>query len=249
MNTTLDSHTLLIADVHLQADDSHPINQAFHDFLIHQAPKADTLYILGDLFEIWVGDDIGLDVYQKTIQLLKQLTSNGLDIYLLYGNRDFLMRDNFWQATGIKTIIEPKKISMYGLEILVMHGDALCTDDIKHQKMRKILLNPLSTWLFLRLPKSQRIKIGKKMRTKSRLDSPNKAENIIDVTQSAVENLFKQHPNCLHLIHGHTHQPEHHTFQKDKKQYNRWVLGDWRPDAKIIKISPQQKIELINYPC
>lgn len=230
-------HTLFIADIHLQPDDSHAINQSFHNFLIYQAPKADSLYILGDLFEIWIGDDIGIPIFQKTIHILKKLTINGLNIYLLHGNRDFLMRCDFYESTGINLIAEPKKINVYGLDILIMHGDSLCTDDVAYQRMRKVLRHPITNWLFLRLPQKKRLKIGETMRNKSKKYSSNKSENIMDVNQTAVKKLFKDHPNCQHLIHGHTHRPAHHIWQNNKQEYHRWVLGDWRPEALILQVT------------
>ncbi len=244
MNPITSNHTLFVADIHLQPDEFHPINQAFHQFLIDIPPNTEALYILGDLFEVWVGDDIGIKTYQKTIQHLNRLTSNGLDIYLLYGNRDFLMRHDFWQATGIKFIKEPTKLQIYELEILIMHGDILCTDDVEYQKMRKILRHPIITWIFLRLSQKRRIKIGKKMREKSKKHSSNKSQNIMDVNQQAVIDLFKQYPSCTNLIHGHTHRPKHHEFQQNGQEYHRWVLGDWRPETQVIKVYQNQEIQL-----
>lgn len=244
----MSKHTLFIADVHLQPDDNHPINLAFSEFLATQAPQADALYILGDLFEMWVGDDIGLPLYKTVIEQFKSLTDTGLPIYLLFGNRDFLMRRKFWQATGIQPLSDPKSIELYGLPVLLMHGDSLCTDDREYQKMRKILRFPLVTWLFLKLPKQRRLKIGESMREKSRRFSQNKPENIMDVNPQAVTQVLQQHPKVRHLIHGHTHRPGHHAVKIDGESKHRWVLGDWRPQTQILRIDHDQTVQLVVYP-
>lgn len=238
--------TLFVSDVHLQPEEAHPINQAFYLFLDNEAPKAEALYLVGDIFEMWVGDDIGLKTYATAIQKLKCLSDKGLPIFYLYGNRDFLMRNAFWQATGITQIKEPALITIYGLEILLVHGDGLCTDDIEFQKMRKILRHPVVTWSFLHLlTPTKRLAIGNKMRANSKKYNLNKPENIMDVNQASLEALISQYPNCQHIIHGHTHRPAHHTFMLNGKLKHRWVLGDWRPEAQILKITQNQKIEFL----
>lgn len=228
-------YTFILADVHLQAEDSHPINQAFYTFLEKQAPKTEAIYILGDLFEMWVGDDLGLETYATVINKFKALTDSGVPIYLQYGNRDFLMRKSFWQATGITPITEPDLVNFYGFEAILLHGDALCTDDKGYQRMRRVFRNPLISWLFLRLSKEKRKQIGENMRNKSKTHSQNKAENIMDVNSQAVLDLFAKFPNCENMIHGHTHRPACH--QLASPNLKRWVLGDWRPEAQIIKAS------------
>ncbi|BBP43826.1 UDP-2,3-diacylglucosamine hydrolase [Thiosulfativibrio zosterae] len=226
----------MIADIHLQPDDAHPINQAFHQFLTTHAQQAAALYILGDCFEMWVGDDVGCKVYGKTLSLFKELTAKGLPIYMMFGNRDFLMRQRFWQITGISHIKEPGLVKIGDFSALICHGDGLCTDDIEFQKMRKILRHPIITWLFLRLPQKKRISIGEGMRAKSQKYNLNKAENIMDVNQQAVEALFDAHPGVTHLIHGHTHRAAHHTYELNSQTFHRWVLGDWRPEMQYLKI-------------
>jgi len=244
------SYSLLVADIHLQPQADHPINQAFEQFLQQEAPKADALYILGDLFEMWVGDDIGLTQYANIIQQFKKLTQQGLPIYLLYGNRDFLMRDAFWQATGIQPLKDIQTLTLYHNDYLILHGDTLCTDDKAYQKMRRFLRNKFITWLFLYLPQTRRLAIGNKMRQNSKTYSQKKPPAIMDVNPQAVFALFKQYPTVQHMIHGHTHRPNHHTLQAEHSTLHRWVLGDWRapqtPYAQIIKIS-KSGLELIDY--
>lgn len=228
--------TLLIADVHLQPDATHPINQAFHQFLQTTARQAAALYILGDCFEMWVGDDVGLQSYARSITELKALTDSGVLVYMMYGNRDFLMRQEFWQATGAEFISEPGLVKIGAVSALMVHGDGLCTDDVEFQRMRKILRHPIVTWLFLRLPQKKRISIGEGMRAKSQKYNLNKAENIMDVNPEAVANLFGLHPGVTHLIHGHTHRAAHHIIEQNGQTLHRWVLGDWRPEMQMIEI-------------
>lgn len=229
----MSAHTLIIADVHLQPQAHHPINHAFLHFLNTAAPKADALYILGDLFEIWLGDDIGLTLYQPIIDKLKQLSDQGLKIYLLYGNRDFLMDKAFWHATGIIHIEDPYLATLYNTQYLLMHGDSLCTDDKAYQRMRKILRHRWFKQVIVRLSKAKRESIGLKMRQSSKQHSQRKSLALMDVTQQAVCDAFKVFPTTLHLIHGHTHRPQHHIIEAPHATLHRWVLGDWRATDNI----------------
>lgn len=246
-------YTLFVADIHLQPDPNHPINLAFEHFLKQEAEHAEALYILGDLFEVWIGDDVGLNLYKSIIQQLKQLTDQGLPIYLQYGNRDFLMKSAFWKATGVQFLTEPYKVHLYGADYLILHGDRLCTDDKSYQKMRRIFRNPLVIWLFLKLSQKSRILIGQKMRQGSKQRSQTKAEFIMDVNSQAVRELFKQYPGVKHMVHGHTHRPQHHQIEAENSTLHRWVLGDWQapssnaPVSKLLKVSKAGP-ELIDYP-
>ena len=243
-------YSLMIADIHLQPDSAHPINQAFEHFLQTEAPNAEALYILGDLFEMWVGDDIGLVQYQSIIQRFKMLTDQGLPIYLQYGNRDFLMREAFWQATGIQPLNDIECVTLYNKNYLILHGDTLCTDDKSYQKMRTLFRNKLVAWAFLKLSKTRRLAIGQKMRQNSKMHSQNKPSAIMDVNQHAVYDLFKQYPTVQHMVHGHTHRPQHHTLSTEFNTLHRWVLGDWqapeKPFSYLLKIT-QKGPELIKY--
>ncbi|BCN93579.1 UDP-2,3-diacylglucosamine hydrolase [Thiomicrorhabdus immobilis] len=239
--------TLVVADIHLQPEQEHPINQAFYDFLELEAAKADALYILGDLFEIWVGDDIGLEQYSTIIQKFKSLTDAGLPIYLQYGNRDFLMKQAFCVATGITILDDITVARLYNEPYLFLHGDSLCTDDIGYQRMRKLFRNRLVQWIFLHLSRKRRLTIGNKMRHSSKQHSQQKTPQIMDVNQNTVCELFKLHPQVNHMVHGHTHRPEHHIIEAEHKRLHRWVLGDWRPQAKIILIDHNGP-QLIDYP-
>lgn len=236
---------IITADVHLLPNPQHPINQHFTQFLTTQLTDCSALFIIGDLFESWVGDDINLAQYQGVIQQFKNLTDQGLPIYLLYGNRDFLMGKRFWQATGIHKLSDVVELNANNNQIILAHGDQLCTDDKAYQRMRGWFRNPIIQWLFLKLSKTKRIQIGQKMRQKSSNEGANKTPEMMNVKQQAVEKLFKQHSQANHLIHGHTHQPQHTEFIQNGKLKHRWVLGDWRPEAEYIEIN--QHIEFRTY--
>lgn len=234
------SHSYVLADVHLQPENHHPINQAFINFIRQQAPQANSVYILGDLFETWVGDDLSIPLYQTEISALKTLTDSGTKLYIGYGNRDFLMRQAFWQATGAEFIKDETLTRIEGVDCLLLHGDSLCTDDEDYQRMRHWFRKPWIQWLFLHLPKKTRLKIAQKLREQSGRQAQNKQADIMDVSIQAVEDLYARHPQIEHVIHGHTHRPAHHRFMLNGNQKQRWVLGDWRPESEIIKITNQQ---------
>jgi len=240
-------YTLVVADIHLQPTQNHPINKTFMDFLKQEAPLADALYILGDLFEMWVGDDVGLEMYAEFITEFKKLTDAGLPIYLQYGNRDFLMRKAFCDATGIKIIEDIALISLYDEPYLFLHGDTLCTDDVGYQRMRKVLRNQFFQWILLGLCRKRRLYIGNKLRQSSSDFTEKKSNQIMDVNQHSLCEVFKKFPQVTHMIHGHTHRPCHHIIQAEHKTLHRWVLGDWRPATQIIKIDSNGP-QLIDYP-
>ncbi|HHT00960.1 MAG TPA: UDP-2,3-diacylglucosamine diphosphatase [Thiomicrospira sp.] len=230
------SYTLVVADIHLQPGANHPINTAFMEFLQKEAANADALYILGDLFEMWVGDDIGLEDYANFIKQFKALTEAGLPIFLQYGNRDFLMKEAFFLATGITLLEDISLVKLYDEPYLFLHGDSLCTDDKGYQRMRRIFRNKVVQWIFLHLCKKRRLFVGNKMRQSSKQHSQAKTAQIMDVNQQTVIKLFQSYPSVQHMIHGHTHRPDQHLINHQGKTLHRWVLGDWRPEAQIIKI-------------
>jgi len=246
-DTPTSNFTYVVADIHLQPEDNHPVNIAFMHFLKEQALLADSLYILGDLFEMWVGDDIGLEIYSKFINEFKRLTNAGLPIYIQYGNRDFLMKTAFFSATGATLLDDIIVQRIYSEPYLFLHGDTLCTDDKGYQKMRRIVRHRIVQWIFLHLCRKRRLWVGNKMRQSSKEYSQTKTEHIMDVSVAAVSALFEAYPTVKHMIHGHTHRPQHHLVESKDQTFHRWVLGDWRPDAKIIKIDNSGP-QLISYP-
>lgn len=215
------SWTIFISDLHLQANEPH-IAEIFLDFLHHEARKADALYILGDLFEAWIGDDDLSPFNLQIIQALKQATLSGLPIYFMRGNRDFLIGKRFIEKSGVKLLADPTLINLYGTPTLLMHGDSLCTLDQKHQKWRQMTLNPTYQKLALLLPLSLRLSIARWLRKQSGQHQRNLADYITDVNPEAVAQAMQAH-QVARLIHGHTHRPAIHSLPTGQ----RIVLGAW----------------------
>ena len=196
---------------------------------------------------MWVGDDIGLNTYAEFISEFKKLTENGLAIFLQYGNRDFLMQKAFCQASGVKLLKDITIATLYKKTYILMHGDQLCTDDKSYQRMRTIVRNRFIQWIFLHLCQKRRVAIANKMRQNSKEHTQDKSQQIMDVNQHTLCKVFSKHPEAVHMIHGHTHRPGHHIIEAEHATLNRWVLGDWRPQAQIIKIDASGP-HLENYP-
>ena len=218
--------TLFISDLHLCA--SRPrINQLFFDFFESAARKADQLYILGDFFEYWAGDDDIDDPFNRSIvRALAALTSSGVAVYLMHGNRDFLIGKAFCQASGAKLLPDPSVIELNGTRTLLMHGDTLCTDDVEYQNFRKEVRDPRWQREFLSQPLAQRKAIIEDLRRRSETEKQTKSRDIMDVTPASVEAVLREH-GYPSLIHGHTHRPALHHHQVDGKNCERWVLTDW----------------------
>ncbi|MFZ5595144.1 MAG: UDP-2,3-diacylglucosamine diphosphatase [Pseudomonadota bacterium] len=217
--------TLFISDLHLSTERPE-MNELFLDFLDKEATKADALYILGDLFEVWIGDDASVAEHDRVVKGLLRLTTSGIPVYVMHGNRDFLMGRGFEQASGCQLIPDPTIINPYGTPTLLMHGDTLCTDDVEYQRFRAQVRDPRWQQQMLALPAEQRAAIAKKYRNESREQSRQKAEEIMDVNPQAVERALHEH-GVYHLIHGHTHRPGIHDFTLNGKPARRIVLGDW----------------------
>ncbi|CAN8139113.1 UDP-2,3-diacylglucosamine hydrolase [uncultured Thiomicrorhabdus sp.] len=230
--------TLVIADIHLQPNQpNHPINIAFKRFLKEKALNAKTLIILGDLFEVWLGDDISLALFESEIAALRQLSEQNVEILLQYGNRDFLMRKSFCKASGAKLLPEEYEIQVADQNIIMVHGDQLCTADQQYQKMRRWFRNPIIQWIFLHLPKSKRLSIGNKMRNESKQAGSHKSGQLMDVTKEGIAALVQRHPSANILVHGHTHKPTHEQLQVNGKNIQRYVLSDWRPQTSYLSIN------------
>ncbi len=217
--------TLFIADIHL--GNEHPeISQRFVEFLQQQAVAAETVYILGDLFEVWIGDDAVQPEHQAAIKALKQLTDVGTPVYVMHGNRDFLLGQQFEKITGCQLISDPLLIDLYGTPTLLMHGDSLCTDDGEYMQMRQQLRSPQWQQQFLGASIEQRLQVAQQYRDESRSRSQNKSQQIMDVNTNAVIGSMRQH-GVTQLIHGHTHRPAVHDLKIDAQAAQRIVLGDW----------------------
>lgn len=224
--------TLFISDLHLSGEREN-ITALFIDFLDQRASKADALYILGDLFEVWPGDDMIQPDYQSSISKLKQLSDNGLPIFVMQGNRDFLMDDKFAELSGVSLIEDPTIIDLYGTPSLLMHGDTLCTDDIDYQKFRKMVRNPTWKKEFFSLPDAERLAMTTKYRKVSKVETAKKEMSIMDVNQQTVETIMLE-KNIQQLIHGHTHRPAIHEFSVNNKNMKRIVLGDWFEHGSVL---------------
>lgn len=217
--------TFFISDLHL--DESHPeITQKFLQFMQHLDASVDAVYILGDLFEAWIGDDDNSAFHDDIIKTLHAVTQKNIPIYYLHGNRDFLIGKRFLQATGCVLLQDETRISLYGSPVLLMHGDTLCTKDVAYLKARNKMRHPLLQTLFLLLPLGLRRKIAQSLRAKSRQYTTAMAAEVMDVTADAVESVMQK--NAVHaLIHGHTHKPDIHHLVVGGMPALRIVLGAW----------------------
>ena len=229
------TETLFISDLHL-SDERPEITALFLRFLQNDAARARALYILGDLFEVWLGDDAVLPAYQPVIDGISALTAGGVPVYLMHGNRDFLIGDRFVELSGCRLLEDPTVIELDGKRTLLMHGDTLCTDDVEYQHFRTQVRNPDTQRQFLALPINERIALAKHYRQESRERSRSKTEEIMDVNQGAVMDIMRRH-EVYQMIHGHTHRPAVHSFTLDNHSAQRIVLGDWYEQASILRCS------------
>jgi len=220
-----------IADVHLPTQVDSPIAEAFLQFMQTKALEAQTLYILGDLFDGWIGDDVGLVTYAPFISALAEYTQSGRSLYVGLGNRDFLLKSEFTQATGARLLNDETEIQIGQYKAVLLHGDTLCTEDIDYLKMRALFTNP--DWQAQALAKSpsERMKIAQQLKAASEGQKSEKSTEMMDVTQEGVDELMARHPTVQHIIHGHTHRPMQHATVNG---VTRWVLGDWKPEMSFL---------------
>jgi UDP-2,3-diacylglucosamine hydrolase len=215
-----------ISDLHLS--DSRPdINQVFFEFLRGPARQAESLYILGDLFEYWAGDDDLGDPFNESVAVaLADFSRAGPVLRFMHGNRDFLLGGEFAKACGGRLIEDPYTLDLFGTPTLLMHGDTLCTDDIDYQRFRTQVRAPAWQKGFLALPLEQRKRQIEAVRQTSESEKTRKAPEIMDVNPGAVEAALREHA-YPRLIHGHTHRPARHVHRVDGRTCERWVLADW----------------------
>ncbi len=229
------AHTLFISDLHLAAD-RPDITQQFLSFMRDSAPHAEALYILGDLFEIWLGDDAITPEHEVVIKAIRSISDRGIAVYFMHGNRDFLIGNDFATACGCEILNDPCVIDLYGTPTLLTHGDLLCTDDDDYQKFRAYIRNPQTIEQLMALSIEQRITKGKEYRMASQDANKEKSMEIMDVNQNAVKKILREH-NVEQMIHGHTHRPNVHTIDLDGKVAQRIVLGDWYEQGSQIYAS------------
>ena len=232
--------TYFIADLHLSENRPHLL-ALFRQFMQEQAPEAEKLYILGDLFDFWIGDDEQSDLISEVQQLIRHLTEKGVPCYFQHGNRDFLIGKKFANACVVTLLPTYHVIDLYGTPTLLCHGDTLCVDDVKYQQYRKKVHQKWRQWLFLHLPLKVRLKIAEKIRAKSRQDKQLKSTEIMDVNADFVQQMFAQF-HVTQMIHGHTHRQKHHEIPP---HFHRIVLGDWGETSSLLEVTPHS-IEFIN---
>ncbi|MEO6697106.1 MAG: UDP-2,3-diacylglucosamine diphosphatase [Gammaproteobacteria bacterium] len=226
------SNALFISDLHLSAE-RPAMTELFLNFVGGEARRAQALYILGDLFEVWLGDDDNPPEHQRIIAALRALSDSGTQVYVMHGNRDFLLGETFASASGCRLLPEACIIDLAGTSTLLMHGDTLCTDDTDYQQFRQMVRNPQWQQQFLSLPLAERQRLAQGMRAESRLQTSKKSDAIMDVNQQAVAQTMLNH-KILRLIHGHTHRPAVHDFQINGQPAQRIVLGDWYEQGSAL---------------
>lgn len=236
------SVSLLISDLHL--DPARPAHLDALETLLHnQAGKVERLYVLGDLFEAWVGDDDDSPFNRRAIQAFRAFTDAGSALYFMHGNRDFLLGDAFAEQTGGSLLPEGTVAEFDGTRALLMHGDSLCTHDTAYQQFRTLVRNPQWQQAMLAKPLEERRALAQGMREQSQGNNANKAENIMDVTPEEVARVMEE-AGVKHLIHGHTHRPAVHDVPLAGGPGKRWVLGDWGELGWWIVADPQKGFRL-----
>ena len=226
--------TLFVSDLHLSAERPRKVEQ-FLSFLTGVRGRAERLYILGDLFEVWLGDDDDTPPYPEIVRALRGLSDAGVRLHIGSGNRDFLFGRRFALDTGAELLGDYTLVNLYGERTLLTHGDLLCTRDVKYQRFRKIVRNPVISAAFVRTPLRWRKRIATRTRDGTQASMKTKSPDIMDVEQTTVANVMARY-NAARLVHGHTHRPAIHNFELSGAQCQRIVLGDWYEDDDVVCI-------------
>lgn len=226
--------TLFASDLHLDAEAPWAID-AFLAFLEGHARHAEALYLLGDLFEAWVGDDDDDAANARACEGLARLTKSGTAVYAMHGNRDFLLGEGFEQRTGVKLLPDPVRVEIQGVPTLLSHGDVFCTDDLPYQELRSIVRKPGWQRRFLSLPLERRRLLAHAARAGSKAHTERQIPVLMDVNAEAVMRAL-QATGTRRLIHGHTHRPAVHTFEVDGRNAERVVLAPWYEAASCVAI-------------
>jgi UDP-2,3-diacylglucosamine hydrolase len=217
--------TYFVADLHL-TDERPAATGRFFRFLDEEVAGADALYILGDLFEAWTGDDHDEQVARDTAHRLKALVDAGTPVYFMHGNRDFMLARRYAAQSGMTLLADPARIDLYGTPTLLMHGDTLCTDDTAYQRFRRRVRHPLTLALLRRLPLALRQRLAHQARAGSQAAKASKPLEIMDVNTDEVVRVLREQ-RVDRLIHGHTHRPAQHVHAVDGRDCARWVVPDW----------------------
>ncbi|MGH8508398.1 MAG: UDP-2,3-diacylglucosamine diphosphatase [Gammaproteobacteria bacterium] len=230
--------TLFISDLHLSPERPDKL-ALFYKLLVGPALEAEALYILGDLFEAWIGDDDTTSPHREIVEALARYAATGKPLYLMHGNRDFLMGHAFEARSGGRLLPDPSLIDLYGEKTLLMHGDTLCTQDTDYQAFRKQVRDPRWITGFLQKPLAERAAIASNLREGSRAATRQKEAEIMDVEPAAVSQTMIDH-GVRQLIHGHTHRPAIHRFEIQGQSARRIVLGDWYGDDYVLLYSAKE---------
>ncbi|MDX1801320.1 MAG: UDP-2,3-diacylglucosamine diphosphatase [Marinobacter sp.] len=238
--------TQFISDLHLE--EARPdITRAFLTFLDQQAAGCERLYILGDFFEAWIGDDEHTPLQDEVAAALRAVSDAGTDVFLMHGNRDFLIGEDFCSRAGATLLDDPTVIDLYGTPTLLMHGDSLCTADVEYQKFRASMRNAQWQQMFLQRPLADRQLVARQLREISMAKNKGKAEFIMDVTPDEVVAVMEAH-NVQRLIHGHTHRPAVHELIANDQPARRIVLGDWAENVWWLEADANREPELRKTP-
>ena len=227
------SNSLFISDLHLSPDTPAASN-ALRRFLDCTARDAESLFVLGDLFEYWIGDDtLDSGIWRPLIDAFASLATHGVNLFFMHGNRDFLVGGRFEQATGMRVLADPTLIFLHGVPTLLMHGDTLCSDDLEYQKFRAMVRSPAWQEEFLSKSPDERNRIAQQARAQSERAKQTKQMLIMDVNRESVEAVLRAH-DYPRLIHGHTHRPARHEHIIDGRRCERFVLADWYEQGSYL---------------
>ena len=240
------TRTLFIADLHLDSSRPETIELALR--LFHrEARQFDAIYILGDFFEYWIGDDAVQSDQQRVFTALESLSGAGTDVHFMAGNRDFLLSKDYLARFGINLLSDDQvQIELGSTPALIMHGDTLCSDDIAYQEFRKQVRAPEWQAEFLAQSIAERQQTVTALRERSKSETGRKQQEIMDVSHASVVEVFRQH-DVTQIIHGHTHRPDVHEYRIDGRSCRRYVLGDWNQTARVL-VSNGEKLSLLEWP-
>jgi UDP-2,3-diacylglucosamine hydrolase len=226
--------TLFISDLHLEAD-RPDIGAQFVNFLETEARNADSLYILGDLFESWVGDDDPNPHYGAMKAAIRGLVDSGVPVFFMHGNRDFMIGQQFADETGVTLLEDPLRVELYGQRVLLSHGDALCTDDRQYQQVRLMTHDPEWQAMMRAKPLAERLAFAAEARAASKAHYESSSKDIMDVNALAVRDVIEQYDVDI-LLHGHTHRPAVHELNGARGfSATRIVLGDWYEQGSVVR--------------
>lgn len=235
-------NTYFISDLHL-CENEPERTQLFFDFLEKYAANAEALYILGDFFEYWIGDDVTSPFHERIASKLAQLTQNGTQLFFMPGNRDFLVGKQFLNRCQCAYLPDPSIITIGQQTILLAHGDAYCTDDKNYQRFRKCIRHPITKNILTHLPKLYRHRLASKLRLKSQSASKLKSDNIMDVNLNTIKAILQNYQTNF-LIHGHTHRPGIDLIQKQGQWLHKITLSDWVSQAHALRVDTDLNYEL-----